>query len=336
MKLLIVTQRVDRSDPILGFFHRWLELLAARTTSLTVITQSIGNHALPSGTTVHALGKQYGRSKAAQIIRFWSLLWKLKGEYDCVLVHMTPVWVILGWPVWKLLRKRVYLWYEIRRGSWRLTLALLLIRKVFTATVQGLPAPHRKQVVTGHGIDTDIFSPDVTRREGGCIVAVGRITRSKRYDVILRAFSALPSTCRLVIAGGMVTQADEGEWEALQRQMQELGIAGRVTVSWVDPSAMAALYRRADLLLHACAGGLDKAVLEAMACGCLVVSSSEAAQQALPQCCRALPESMGGVALRVLALPAPERTALSAEERRTVTEHHSLPKLIQRLVGEMA
>ncbi|HBH19744.1 MAG TPA: hypothetical protein DDX11_02105, partial [Candidatus Peribacter riflensis] len=159
MKLLIVTQKADRSDPILGFFHRWLELFSAQVEALTVIAQSPANDPFSANVQVRSLGKELHRSKAAQMYTFWRLIWRERSHYDCVLVHMTPVWVILGWPVWFLLRKRVYLWYEIRRGSWRLTLALFLVRKVFSATVQGLPEPHRKQVVTGHGIDMEVFQP---------------------------------------------------------------------------------------------------------------------------------------------------------------------------------
>lgn len=336
MKLLIITQKADHSDPILGFFHRWLELLSGRVETLTVIAQQVGEYRFPANVHVQSLGKEQGRSKPVQIFTFWSLLWKLRGQYDCVLVHMTPVWVILGGPVWFLLRKRVYLWYEIRRGSFKLQLALLFVRKVFSATGQGLPRPHRKQVVTGHGIDTEAFRLDSSKRETGLIVAVGRITRSKRYDVILRAFAALPQSCMLYIAGGMITQFDEGEWEALQHLIQELNIAGRVTSNWVVHfMGMPTFLQRAELMLHACVGGLDKTVLEAMACGCPVVSSSEAAQEVLPESCRALPETMAQVAQKILELSPPERAALSEELRRRVIEGHSLPRLIERLVEEM-
>jgi len=335
LHLLIVTQKADSSDPILGFFHRWLQAFASSTEHLTVLAQYVGAAPLPANTRVFSLGKEKGRPVWRQILAFWCLIWRERNRYDCVLVHMTPVWVILGWPVWFLLRKRVYLWYEIRRGSFRLSLALLLVRKVFSATVLGLPRKYRKQVVTGHGIDVQAFSPDSSLREAGLIVSVGRITRSKRYDVILRAFAGLPKTFRLVIAGGIVTQADEGEWERAQTLMMQLGIIGRVTVHWVDPAEMPGFLRQADLMLHACIGGLDKAVLEAMACGCPVVSSSGAAKEVLPANCRATDETMGTVAQKILSLSPPERAVLSEELRKRVVENHSLAKLIERLVREM-
>ncbi|MDD5103101.1 MAG: glycosyltransferase family 4 protein [Candidatus Peribacteraceae bacterium] len=345
MKLLVVTQKADSSDPILGFFHRWMVAFASRTEHLTVVAQYVGAAALPADAAVFSLGKEQGMSVWWQILRFWWLLCRERNNYDCVFVHMTPVWVILGWPALFLLRKRIYLWYEIRRGSWRLSLALLLARKVFSATVQGLPRPHRKQVVTGHGIDAEVFSLPLTpnpspggrgeNREPGLIVSVGRITRSKRYDVILRAFATLPQMSRLVIAGGVVTQADEGEWERVQTLMMQLGVIGRVTVHWVDPAEMPGFLRRADLMLHACVGGLDKAVLEAMASGCPVVSSSSVAQEVLPESCRATDETMGNIAEKLLSLPPSERAALSEELRKRVMENHSLAKLIARLVKEM-
>ncbi|MFH0851337.1 MAG: glycosyltransferase [Candidatus Peregrinibacteria bacterium] len=335
MKLLVITQKADFSDPILGFFHRWMAAFASRTDSLTVAAQYVGQVSLPANVTVHSLGKEHGRPVWRQMFTFWRLIWRERNRYDCVFVHMTPVWVILGWPVWFLLRKRMYLWYEIRRGSWRLSLALLLVRKVFSATAQGLPQQHPKQVVTGHGIDVQAFSPAPSLREAGLIVSVGRITRSKRYDVILRAFVLLPKTSRLVIAGGIITQADEGEWESVQALLMQLGIAGRVEVRWMDPSEMPGFLQRAELMLHACVGGLDKAVLETMSCGCPVISSSEAAQEILPEVCRATPESMGEVAQKILALSPSEIAALSDDLRRRVVEGHSLPRLIERLVKEM-
>jgi len=345
MKLLVITQKADFSDPILGFFHRWMTAFASRTKHLTVAAQYAGQVSLPSNATVYSLGKERGRPVWQQIFTFWRLIWRERDNYDCVFVHMTPVWVILGWPMWLLLRKRIYLWYEIRRGSWRLHVAILLVRKVFSATAQGLPRPHRKQVVTGHGIDTEVFHLPLTpgpspsgrggHHETGLVVSIGRITRSKHYDAILRAFAKLPSSCRLVIAGGVITQADEGEWERVQSLLMQLDIAGRVEVRWVDPSEMPGLLRRADFMLHACIGGLDKAVLEAMASGCPVVSSSAAAQELLPQSCRATDETMGNVAQKILSLSPSERATLSEELRKRVVEQHSLARLIERLVKEM-
>lgn len=336
MKLLIVTQKADRRDPILGFFHRWLTEFAGQTEALTVVAQGVGDRALPQNVHVLSLGKERGTSTLRQILRFWSIIWGTRHAYDRVFVHMTPVWVLLGWPVWAVLRKPVYLWYEIRRGSFKLTLALLCVRKVFSATVQGLPYAHRKQVVCGHGIDTAQFAPDNGQREGGLAVAAGRLTRSKNYDIILRAFAQVPALKRLRIAGGTVTARDQEEKAMVERLMRELNIAERVETGWVAPAEMPSFLCRADLLLHACIGGLDKVVLEAMACGTPVVSTSGAVRGILPDICLAQPETMADHAQQILSLPPADREALAQNLRKIVEDHHSLPRLIARLVTEMS
>jgi glycosyltransferase involved in cell wall biosynthesis len=335
MKLLIVTQKVDRSDYILGFFHRWLEEFARRVDHLVVIGQSVGDYDKTFHMEVLSLGKEDAYSRLRQIARFWRLIVKHRKDYDAVLVHMTPIWVILGWPLLFVLRKPVSLWYEVRRGSLRLSLALLLVDKVFSATAQGLPRSTPKQIVLGHGIDIGMFSPGDVAREEDRVIAVGRVTRSKRYDVILRAFAELPETFHLSIAGGMVTSADEGEFSRLQELMQELGIADRVAVEWLLPAEMPSLYCRAAMMLHACVGGLDKVVLEAMACGCPVVSTSAAAEGILPPECLAKEGALADHARRILRLSPSERAALSRDLRARVEQHHSLPHLIERLVGAM-
>ncbi|MFH0770272.1 MAG: glycosyltransferase [Candidatus Peregrinibacteria bacterium] len=335
MRLLIITQKADQSDPILGFFHRWIEEFAAKCDSVTVIAQKTGEFHFESNVKVFSLGKEDGRSKIRQVLRFWMLMWNNRNSYDCVLVHMTPIWVILGWPIWFVIRKPLFLWYEIRRGSLKLSLALLLVEKVFSATVHGLPSSSKKQVVTGHGIDLQTFIPDPSKRERGLVIAVGRITRSKHFDVILKVFAQLPPTTRLLIAGGIITNADSKESSSLERLMRALGITDRVTIDWVPPSRIAAILQRADLMLHACEGGLDKTVLEAMACGCPVVSSSPAAQEVLSESCQATGESMGERAGAILAMSDAERSVLSLDLRRRVEASHDLRALIRNMAGIM-
>src|SRR2546430_1831582 len=109
MRLLIVTQAVDRADPILGFFHRWIEGFASRVEHVSVIGQRVGEYSLPPNVSVHSLGKERGLSRWRQTILFWRLLWRHRHEYDAVFVHMVPLWVVLGGPLWLFRGTPVYL-----------------------------------------------------------------------------------------------------------------------------------------------------------------------------------------------------------------------------------
>ena len=335
MRLLIITQSVDRHDPILGFFRRWIDTFAVHCSHVTVISQQVGTYHAPHNVTVFSLGKEQGASRLQQVVLFWRHILGKHKHYDTVFVHMTPIWVILGFPVWFILRKKIYLWYEIKRGSFKLSLALRLVEKVFAATEHGIPGTSKKLVVTGHGIDVDAFHPGRSEREEGLMVTVGRITRIKNLDSILTALSQLPEHIHLTIAGGPVTVVDKEEERRLHEMIFRLHLKDRVTIGWVAPDDVPLLLSRASVFVHASQGGLDKVVLQAMACGCLVVSTSQAAFTQLPEPCRATTETLSQKVEEILHLPEEERQKLTLSLRERVTTYHALEGLIETLVQEM-
>lgn len=336
MKLLLITQKVDRDDPILGFFHRWIEEFAARTEALTVLGQSLGKHHLP-GVTAESLGKERGISRPRQILRFWTLLWRHRRSYDAVLVHMTPIWAVLGAPLFLVLRKRVFLWYEARGGGIWLKLSPFIARKIFSASKGGMPFATPKNVIVGHGIDTAAFRPgkdDV--RDPHALITVGRITASKRLHLLVDALAAVPAPATLTIVGAPVTASDQATVAELKAQIQRLGLHHRVLMQTVPNPSLVPLLRKATVFLHASATALDKAVLEAMACECPVVSCAAAVTPMLPPPCRAREGSLCAVILAMLGLPSGKRAAIGKELRAIVERDHALPRLIDRLVAEMA
>lgn len=67
MRLLVVTQAVDKQDPVLGFFHRWLEEFAKHADQLIVICLREGTHSLPSNVRIYSLGKENGGDESTHI-----------------------------------------------------------------------------------------------------------------------------------------------------------------------------------------------------------------------------------------------------------------------------
>ncbi len=336
MKILIVTQAVDRVHPILGFFHRWIEEFARQCDSVTVIGQQVGDHALPDNVRVLSLGKEEERSRLRQILRFWMLQWELRHQYDVVFVHMTPVWMVLGTPIWLMMRKHRHLWYEARRGGWMLRGALLSSRRAFSATQEGIPFPSLKKRIHGHGIDTSFFSPSSPEdREAGLLVAVGRITPIKHIELFIDALAKLPSFYRLLLIGIPFTEQDHEYLTSLWLRARERGVDHRLSIQALPHVEMPFVLRRAVLFLHAGGGGLDKALLEAMSCECLVLSASQSARSILPSHCTADPHNFSDRARALLSLPWSERLAIGSALREQVQKLHSLPVLIHWLIGEM-
>ncbi len=164
---------------------------------------------------------------------------------------------------------------------------------------------------------------------------MGRVTASKQLHVILAAFAKLPHQYQLSICGHAITDADHTLLRTMEKEQAMRAVAGRVEISSVPHTEIVHRMQKATLFLHAAKTSLDKALLEAMACGCLVVSCSEAAHGILPPECLSTAEGMAERAMALLALSESEQEVLRHQLRNTVVQKHSLAALIRRLVQEM-
>lgn len=105
-------------------------------------------------------------------------------------------------------------------------------------------------LATGYGaaqVDTIPYFVDQAAAPGpepGLILTGGRLVREKGIDLFLRALAGVQTPWRAIIAG-------EGlEAAALKRQASLLGLDGAVAFAgWQDEAQMAALYRRASLVV---------------------------------------------------------------------------------------
>jgi len=338
MKLLVVTQKADKADTVLGFAHSWLEEFSRNAERVRVIAQYAGEYDLPANVTVQSLGKEKGARTLSQIRRFFSLIWSQRKDYDAVFVHMNPVWMVLGGPLWMLLGKPRFLWYESRGVTWKLKLAVRFAKKVFSASSFGMPLAIKNSVVTGHGIDTSLFTPEgPERRDPMRFLTVGRVTSVKRFPQVVDIFSRLDRHATLAIVGQAVTVQDDTTLADLRMRIRDAGLLERVSIEHHRLQEMPALYRGAGYFIHAAStAGVDKAVLEAMACGCIPVSSSPAFERILPPSLCVPSDKLESALKDVLSLPEQEQTALRERLVAEVRDHHALPRLIRTIVSEMA
>lgn len=336
MNLLIITQRVDYNDKVLGFFMRWIEEFAKHYHQVTVIGQWVDSYNLPSNVRVHSLGKKEKKSKLAQIYNFEKFIWRERSNYDVVFVHMAPIWIVPGFLIWRFLHKPMYLWYEARGKRWPLRFALLCARKVFSASIHGMPITTKKSVITGHGIDAAAFAFGNAERDGHLLITVGRCTAAKRIDMILDCFQHIQNDSQLELIGVAITPEDRLLKEQLRHKIDVLKLEDRVKFKQFTQKELIPVLKKASCFLHASETSLDKAVLEAMACGCPVVSTSAAFKDLLPTICQATDaESMARQVAIISAMPSEERSRLVRDLRAAVVENHSLERLMDRLVQEM-
>ncbi len=346
MKLLICTQKVDKHDPILGFFHRWIEEFAAHYEKVTVICLYKGEYALPHNVEVVSLGKERGVPKIEYLIQFYRLIWLRRNEYTHVFVHMNPVYVVLGGVMWRLLRKKIALWYTHKSVDAKLTIAEKLVHHIFTASKESFRLPSRKVVVTGHAIDVEAYA-SVGHEEGATLrlTVIGRISPAKRIDVFIKTIAELTKRGVAVegtIVGEGATREDVSYVEAMKSLAKELGSEDHVHfVGAVTHEKIKHHLARTDIFLHTSeTGSMDKSVLEALACGVPVLSSSEAFKGILIQNDSFL-NSKDSTVIADQVLAFVHRTPEEKEKNKTrmkeyVFATHSLRHTMKKIVGVLS
>ena len=175
------------------------------------------------------------------------------------------------------LRQRVLL--PLMRGLYRRADAVIAASEgVANDLVEHLRVPHeRLQVIANPVLTPRVWElasappPHPWFADDGppTVLAVGRLTEQKRFDVLLRAFATASAQhpCRLVILG-------EGERRTdLEGIASKLGVADRVALPGFMENPFACMARCAVFVLSSAWEGLPNALIQAMALGAPVVAT---------------------------------------------------------------
>ncbi|HEY4527335.1 MAG TPA: glycosyltransferase [Candidatus Paceibacterota bacterium] len=336
VRLLIVTQAVDTADPVLGFFHRWIQELATRFERIHVVCLFEGTHALPSNVSVHSLGKERGVSRVAYVMRFLRYAWSLRHEYDAVFVHMNQEYVLLGGLLWKLLGKNVYLWRNHYAGDFLTDLAVMLASTVFCTSKSSYTAKFAKTKVMPVGVD---IIPSSVARIPRSILFLARFAPSKRPDVLLQALTLLKERGVLFLASFYGSPLPHDA--AFAEKARMIAQNARLEVKFyegVPNSVTPSIYSAHDIFVNLSGSGMyDKTIFEAAAAGCLVLASSrDFAELAGPEF------SFTENDARHLASKLETLMSMQGSERerarttmRALAKQHSLKELGRRLREEI-
>lgn len=274
--ILVVTQAVNEQDTNLSFFLYWLAELATRVPVVHVAAWKVGPHQLPSNVKVHAMPK----GKSARVFALVKLSVFVRKDIEAVFVHMlAPVAAALAW-FWRLLALRVVLWYTHGSVPASLKAANSWVDAICTATAESMRLPTLKKIVTGHGIETQRFTPGSEQRLPE-LITVGRVSERKRIELLLDLVEAIRAAqptlpLRLRIIGDAYLDADKMYTAMLKTEIIVRGLTDIVSMEGAKlGDDLLSAYRRAAVFVTASdTGSLDKAVLEALACGTPVLAAS--------------------------------------------------------------
>jgi len=282
MNLLIITQKIDKHDDVLGFFHQWVIEFAKNYEKVTVICLYEGEHNLPNNVKVLSLGKEkleIGNWKL-EIIKnflytknFYKYIWKNRNEYDRVFVHMNPIYVVLGGLFWRLRGNRLALWYTHKNIDLKLRIAEKITNVIFSASKESFLLRSKKLKIVGHGIDVDKYQYKNVEQRKYTAVCVGRISPIKNQKLLVEAVDVLVNEkgvrdLKVALVGGF-SDFDNGYYKSVKDFVDNKGLGNNIIFIGSVPNNFIHLYyyESGFSVNLAPTGGLDKVVLESLLCG---------------------------------------------------------------------
>jgi glycosyltransferase involved in cell wall biosynthesis len=281
-RLVFVTQVMDPDDPVLGAVVGMVHALSERFERVTVIANECRR--APEGIEVVSLGKERGRGTLARGVAYERALARLfrRDRPDALLAHMCPVYLTAAAPLARPLGVKTMLWFAHPQDSRALRTAERLSDIVLTSMPGSYPRPGPKVRAIGQAVDLDRFplAPPPPHVAGvSRLVALGRTSDSKRYDLAIEGVAAARAAgadVRLRIVGPSTTGREQQENVRLAAMIRTAGLTEAVTLEdGVPASQVPGLLAGSDALLNTTVDGSgDKAVFEAMASGRPVITSN--------------------------------------------------------------
>ena len=347
LRIAIITQAVDITDSDMGFFHNWIKAFALKCEKVFVICLKKGSFDLPQNVRVFQLRE----NKVARFVDFKSAMQELVEEsrIDVFFAHMCPIYAVAASWFTIPVRKPLGLWFVHGDSSNLLRLANKLSTRVYSCAPECFPVKTRKLEVLGHGIDTEKFQPapeEVSRRPGEVrILSTGRINTCKNYEVTIKAIKIIKEKHpelhpRYRIVGGPYAEEDfeyKRFLEALTEELEledEVELAGEVSYEEIERH-----YNWCDIAVNMTVRlGLDKAVLEPMACGKPVITTNYNFENVLAdfrELMLANENDSQDMAEKIVALSRlrPEEfSRIGAAMREIVINDHSLERLVDKFI----
>lgn len=342
MRLLVITQKIDESDDVLGFFTSWVKALSKRVDHVDVICLAKGKYDLSENVGVVSLGKERGRNKLFQAITFYINVLKILPKVDGVFVHMAPEYVRALYPLNIFFKKPVVMWYAHIKVSPVAKWAMDRVNFILTPSKESFAIDSEKVVSTGHGINTEIFKPLQTDIVAD-VISISRISRVKRIETLIEAVRTLRSTGRDIsvnIYGKPARQEDDAYLKDLKDMVTKYGL--EQNISWrgaVANKESPSVYAKHKIFVRMQGGGgFGKTELEAMSMGIPAVLPTDVYKPYLGEFAEDLyfPEddakALASRLKTVLSWSDEKRSRYAKLSRGLVVEKHNIENVASEIV----
>ena len=286
MKLLLFTFVLDQSHTALAWQVSVMRELASRVERLVVVTSAVGRlEDVPANTEVvvvpvrplgipQRLGGRFAFNRQLRILC-------VKHRIDAAFIHMAINWAYTSGPMLRLMGIPVIMWYAHGTVTRRLKWAVRCVDAVVTSTSEGCRVNDPRVQVIGQAIDSALFRVPKQRLQRS-VLYVGRISPRKRVDLlyrVARTFEAShPGATWFDVVGGPLNQRDI----RYDHGIRDLVWSERDEVLFrmhghVPHARLPEFYQDAFVHLNLSdTGSMDKTVMEALSCGCPVLTSNPA------------------------------------------------------------
>jgi len=286
MKLAIVMQTSDKNNWLLGAFSSWIDHFSKLCQDVYVFTIQKDNVNFPPNVHVINLKTNEKSGKFAVLKKLYTEVLKLikNHEIDCFFTMMCPVYTIVLFPFKLICKIPIVMWYAHGKTSLKFKITDILCSKSVTSSKDGYPVNSNKVTVIGQGIDTEKFGLKKCSKEAlrTKIISVGRISPIKNLEVLIDALKIIKDRGNIIFKcsiAGDVAKKDHLKYLSFLKDKistcsldKELDFIGPVAFQEISY-----FYQKADIFVNLSdTGSLDKAVLEAMSTGLLVLTSNYA------------------------------------------------------------
>lgn len=339
MRLLLFNLSVNSNNPSLSFTIGWIYELSKKFDYIEVLTLEKGEFNLPDNVIINSVNN-LGTNKFSRAfclyIKFFSSVIRFKPNY--CFSHMNTLFILMTGGFLKIFGIKTSLWYAHPSMNTKLKIASYFSDTIITSLKSSYPIKHSDCLVIGQAIDTNLFSnKPINKSQDLPIIFVGRVSRSKRIDLLIENFKRLGNIQnQLHIYGPEITNHDQRCKLELLELIEKLNLKGKVLFKGsVDRKSLPKIYSNSIMHINLTQKGFgDKVALESMSCGIPTIYANSDFNEFIPtEISKHLyfENDLSEKIKALLALDESKRNEIGIKLHGIIKNNHSLSTLGDRL-----